>query len=150
MQKNKLWFMIIRCFIYLHSEKKSISEYIYIVACQRGGVSNKPILGSGQQQDTGSGILWYNHTFDPLFTKTVWAWHVAILHAQWAVIFLHSVIYTSWDPLPLGSSIQIKKLSHYKYGPVSQFLFSSLHRKTDISTCGIAESQSGLQCCTSR
>ncbi len=27
---------------------------VYIVACQRGGVSNKPL---GQQQDTGPGIL---------------------------------------------------------------------------------------------
>ncbi len=26
--------------------------------CQRGGVSNKPNLGSGQRQDTGPGILW--------------------------------------------------------------------------------------------
>ncbi len=25
---------------------------LYIVACQRGGVSNKPTLGSGQRQDT--------------------------------------------------------------------------------------------------
>ncbi len=31
--------------------------HIDIVACQRGGVSNKPTLGSGQRQDTGSGIL---------------------------------------------------------------------------------------------
>ncbi len=32
-------------------------EEAYIVACQRGGVSNKPTLGSRQRQDTGSGIL---------------------------------------------------------------------------------------------
>ncbi len=31
--------------------------YLYIVVCQRGGVSNKPTLGSGQRQDTGPGIL---------------------------------------------------------------------------------------------
>ena len=30
---------------------------LYIVTCQRGGVSNRPALGSGQRQDTGSGIL---------------------------------------------------------------------------------------------
>ncbi len=35
----------------------------YIVACQRGGVSNKPTLGSGQRQDK-------YRTFDPLFTET--------------------------------------------------------------------------------
>ena len=29
-----------------------------IVACQRGGVSNKPL---GQRQDTGPGILWSVH-----------------------------------------------------------------------------------------
>ena len=34
------------------------SKTIYIVACQQGGVSNKPTLGSGQRQDTGTGILW--------------------------------------------------------------------------------------------
>ncbi len=36
----------------------TVSRYIYIVACQRGGVSNEP---PGQQQDTGLGILWSVH-----------------------------------------------------------------------------------------
>ena len=65
---------------------------LYIFACQRGGVSNKP---PWQQEDKGPGILWSvhrwtshkdlqkfkrktNRTFDPLFTKTGWAWHVTI------------------------------------------------------------------------
>ncbi len=34
---------------------------VYIVACEPGGVSNKPTLGSGQRQDTGSGIQWSFH-----------------------------------------------------------------------------------------
>ncbi len=39
--------------------------YIYIVACQRGGVSNKPTLGSGQRQDTESGITNSNIKYMP-------------------------------------------------------------------------------------
>ncbi len=44
--------------------------YFNIVAFQRGGVSNKPTLGSGQRQDTGSGILssvhrWTRPTGEP-------------------------------------------------------------------------------------
>ncbi len=38
-----------------------LTGQMYIVACQRGGVSNKPALGSGQRQDTESGILWSVH-----------------------------------------------------------------------------------------
>ena len=34
-----------------------VETSVNIVACQRGGVSNKPTLGSGQRQDTGSGIF---------------------------------------------------------------------------------------------
>ncbi len=61
----------------------------HIVACQRGGVSNKSTLGSGQRQDTGLGILWsVSHDFpykilkrnEPVFTKTGWAWHVTIYY----------------------------------------------------------------------
>ncbi len=33
-------------------------DALYIVACQRGGVSNEP---PGQRQDTGPGILWSVH-----------------------------------------------------------------------------------------
>ncbi len=44
------------------SKSRSVRTYwilpsVYIIACQQGGVSNKPTLGSGQRQDTGSGIL---------------------------------------------------------------------------------------------
>ena len=38
----------------------------YIVACQRGGISNKPTLSSGQRQDTRSGILWSVHRWTNL------------------------------------------------------------------------------------
>ena len=44
---------------YVHLKNKHVSNNdIYTVACQRGGVSNKPTLGSGQRQDMGSGIFW--------------------------------------------------------------------------------------------
>ena len=50
----------------------------YIVACQRGGVSNKPILGLLKPT---LGLLKKretDRTFDPLFTKAGWAWHITI------------------------------------------------------------------------
>ncbi len=40
------------------SPAKSKDKPGYIVACQRGGFSNKPL---GQRQDTGPGILWSVH-----------------------------------------------------------------------------------------
>ncbi len=73
-----------------------------IVACQRAGVSNKPL---GQRQDTGPGILWSVHRWtrptgeldnhldkkfkrnEPhiwftFFTKTGCAWHVTIYSSR--------------------------------------------------------------------
>ncbi len=37
---------------------KECVDCVHIVACQRDGVSNKPL---GQRQDTGPGILWSIH-----------------------------------------------------------------------------------------
>ncbi len=46
---------IVICCVEVHT----LRHYtVYIVACQRGGVSNKPL---GQRQDTGPGILWSAH-----------------------------------------------------------------------------------------
>ncbi len=56
-----------------HSQKKNIIEYfcvMYIVACQRGGVSNEP---PGQRQDTGPGILFGQEGI------TLCHWHTAYL-----------------------------------------------------------------------
>ena len=44
-----------------HAQYHKVEDGQIIVACQRGGVSSKPTLGSGQQQDTGPGILWSVH-----------------------------------------------------------------------------------------
>ncbi len=52
-----------------------INLYILSCASEVGSPTNPPCMGSGQWQDTGSGIL----TFDPLFTKTGWTWYVTIL-----------------------------------------------------------------------
>ncbi len=69
----------------------------YIVACQRGGVSNKPALGSGQRQDTGPGILYTKkinkpHVWIAFFTKTGWAWHVTICFLLVLSIFITTVV----------------------------------------------------------
>ncbi len=90
-----------RHFFYMIKHLLEQGGKIYNVACQRGAVSNKHTLGSGQPQDTGPGILWSVHrwtrpTGEPpitytkilkrnephiwfaFFTKTGWAWHVTI------------------------------------------------------------------------
>ncbi len=55
------------CSLTLHG----LCRQSYIVACRRGGVSNKPTLGSVQRQDTGPGIQNIkketNHPFDSPF-----------------------------------------------------------------------------------
>ncbi len=84
----------------------------YIVACQRGRVSNEP---PGQRQDTGPGILWSvhrlitnfkrnePHTWFAFLTKTGWAWHVTILPRP-----------RSWfgDPLRLAHHINDHSMIH--------------------------------------
>ena len=77
-----------------------------IFACQRGGVSNKPL---GQRQDIGPGILWsvhrwtkkfkrnYPHTWFALFTMTGWAWHVTVYTCTlWRGEFHTYWRHTSW------------------------------------------------------
>ena len=68
LQKSKIvthcWFLVRK----LHYHSKEDSQNLYIVACQRDGVSNEPL---GQRQDTGPGILWSvkgtNRILDSLF-----------------------------------------------------------------------------------
>ncbi len=83
---------------------------MYIVACQRGGVSNEP---PGQRQHTGPGIAYLIRL---TFTKTEWAWHVTIyIPNQWftsqsevleKVINVHTAVYNLEPP-----SLQLATLS---------------------------------------
>ena len=58
-----------------------------IVACQRGGVSNKPTLGSGQRQDTGPGILFGPSTDGNVTTNDL----IHVKHLTW--LFSHNYLY---------------------------------------------------------
>ncbi len=80
---------------------------LFIVACQRGWVSNEPL---GQRQDTGPGILWSVHRWTRkeqtahlirLFTKAGWAWHVTIYNLTYH--FLIEVILSRWFSIGLAA-----------------------------------------------